>query len=134
MLDLDTIICGDLRPVFNRTEDVVMWKSPTNEWPYNGAMFMANTGARPEVWTDFDPVLSPQATRAAGYRGSDQAWMSLKLGWGEAVWTEADGVYYAGIARRTFGNALPPGARIVFTTGGNPPWKSKLPWVKEHYR
>lgn len=133
MLDLDTVVTGDLRPLFDRPEDVVMWKSPTGEWPYNGAMFMMNSGARPEVWTDFDPVESPKLTTAAGYRGSDQAWISYKLGWNEAVWTEKEGVYYLG-ALRKFRNELPKNARIVFTTGGTAPWTLKYPWVRKHYR
>lgn len=132
MLDLDTVICGDLTPLWNRPEDVVMWKSPSNEWPYNGAMFMANAGARPQVWTDFDPVESPKLTTAAGYRGSDQAWLSLCLWPDEAVWTERDGVHYYGSLRSR--QALPKGARVVFTTGGRPPWKLMHPWARVHYR
>jgi hypothetical protein len=133
MLDLDTIICGDLRPIFNRTEDVVMWKSPTNEWPYNGAMFMANTGARPQVWNDFDPIKSPALTQAKGYRGSDQAWLSHCMGPNEAVWTARDGVIFQNdVWKRQ--SRKPSGARIVFTTAGHPPWTARAPWVKEHYR
>lgn len=134
MLDVDVVICGDLRPLWNRTEDVVMWKSPTLEWPYNGAMFMANAGARPQVWTDFDPVESPKATTAAGYRGSDQAWISHKLGWDEAVWTQRCGVYYFGAKGIGRTDPLPANAKIVFTTGGNAPWVLKQEWVRKHYR
>ena len=133
MLDLDTVITGDLRPLWNRPEDVVMWKSPSNEWPYNGAMFMANTGARPKVWTDFDPVESPKLTTAAGFRGSDQAWLSYALGPNEAVWTQADGVVYYGKMMRPR-DRLPKGSRIVFTTGGTAPWTLKHRWVRDHYR
>lgn len=132
MLDLDCVICGDLSPLFDRPEDVVFWKSPTKEWPYNGAMMMANTGARPQVWRDFDPIESPKLTQAIGYRGSDQAWISYKLGWGEAVWTVDDGVYYYGVMRSR--RILPPNARIVFTTGGSAPWTLRWSWVRKHYR
>lgn len=134
MLDIDTVICGDLRPLWNRTEDVVMWECPTREWPYNGAMFIATAGARPQVWEDFDPERSPKETTAAGYRGSDQAWISHKLGWGEAAWTQKDGVYYfgrGGIGRK---DPLPADARIVFTTGGNAPWTLKQDWVRKHFQ
>ena len=133
MIDLDVVICGDLRPLFNRTEDVVMWRSPSREWPYNGAMLMANTGARPRVWTDFDPVESPKATQARGYRGSDQAWLSHVLGPDESVWTAADGVIFQNdLWRRQ--SRQPRGGRVVFTTGGHPPWTARAPWVREHYR
>lgn len=132
MLDLDCVICGDLSPLFDRPEDAVFWKSPTNEWPYNGAMFMANTGARPQLWQDFDPLESPKLTQAAGYRGSDQAWISYKLGWNEATWTERDGVYYYGKMRNR--QSVPANARIIFTTGGSAPWTLRHPWVRKHYR
>lgn len=133
MLDLDTVVTGDLRPLFNRTEDVVMWKSPTGEWPYNGAMMMMNAGARPQVWTDFDPVESPKLTTAAGYRGSDQAWISYKLGWDEKVWTDKDGVHYYGALKRPR-EVIPKGCRILFTTGGTAPWTLRHSWVRSHYR
>lgn len=133
MLDLDVVICGDLRPLWNRSEDVVMWRSPSREWPYNGAMLMADTGARPQVWTDFDPMESPKATQARGYRGSDQAWLSHVLGADEAVWTAADGVIFQNdLWRRQ--SRQPRGGRVVFTTGGHPPWTARAPWVREHYR
>lgn len=134
MLDLDCVIVGDLSPLWNRPEDVVFWRQPNGEWPYNGAMQLLRAGARPQVWTDFDPVRSPQATHAAGYRGSDQAWISLKLGWGEAVWTEADGVHYYHALPLANRNVLPPGARIVLTASGKPPWRLRHPWVRTHYR
>lgn len=132
MLDLDCVICGDLSPLFDRPEDAVFWKSPTNEWPYNGAMFMANTGARPQLWQDFDPLESPKLTQAAGYRGSDQAWISYKLGWNEATWADRDGVYYYGKIRNR--QSIPANARIIFTTGGSAPWTLRHPWVRKHYR
>lgn len=132
MLDLDAVVMGDLSPLFDRPEDAVFWKSPSNQWPYNGAMMMMNAGARPQVWTDFDPVESPKATQARGYRGSDQAWISHKLGGGEAVWTAADGVVYQNDLFKPY--AREPKARIVFTTGGHPPWKARAPWVRKHYR
>lgn len=132
MLDLDAVIVGDLRPLFERPEDIILWRSPTGEWPYNGALYMANAGARPQVWQDFDPIESPRLTTAAGYRGSDQAWISYRLGWDELAWTENDGVYYYG--KLPDRSRLPDNARIVFTTGGSAPWKLRHPWVQQHYR
>lgn len=136
LLDLDVIITGDLSPLWNRPEDAVFWRSPGGEWPYNGAMFLLSAGARPEVWEHFDPVVSPRATHAAGYRGSDQAWISHKLGWNEAAWTQADGVHYYNALPRGPGRRrqLPDGARIVFTSAGMPPWRLHELWVRRHYR
>lgn len=132
-LDLDTVICGDLRPLWNRPEPIVLWRNPQNLWPYNGAMGMLNAGARPHVWTDFHPIRSPAQTHAARYRGSDQAWLSFKIP-GEATWSEADGVYYIGSMPNRDRRSLPGNAKIIFFTGGDPPWKSPIPWAREHYR
>jgi hypothetical protein len=134
MMDLDAIVAGDLSPLFDRTEDAVFWRSPAKVWPYNGAMMLLSAGARPQVWKDFDPVRSPLETQAAGYRGSDQAWISHKLGWHEAVWTDRDGVYYYGTIPKAMRHTLPPAARIVFTTGGTAPWTLHHPWIRQHYQ
>jgi hypothetical protein len=58
---------------------------------------MMNAGARARVWETFckDPDAAIATALAAGYHGSDQAWVSYCLDKdGEAYWTEADGVYY----------------------------------------
>lgn len=130
-IDLDCVVVGDLAPVFDREEDVVFWAQPSNLWPYNGAMFMANTGARPEIWTDFDPERSPILTTQKGYRGSDQAWFSYRCP-DEATWGVEDGVLYYRLMKDR--SKIPDGARIFFTTAGNPPWDLPYPWIKEHYR
>lgn len=132
-LDLDTVICGDLRPLWNRNEDVVLWKNPQNLWPYNGAIGMLTAGARPQVWTDFDPDTSPAQTQARGYRGSDQAWLSHKIP-GEATWSAADGLYYIRNMPRDRKDVLPENARVVFFNGGYAPQDVPFGWVKEHYR
>ena len=132
MLDLDCVILGPLAPLFDRPEQAVFWNAPKVPWPYNGAMMMMDTGCRPQVWGDFDPQTSPATTQARGYRGSDQAWISHKLGHGEAVWKESDGVFYLGAMRNR--RQPPPHAKIVFTTGGSAPWTLPFPWVKRHYR
>lgn len=49
------------------------------ERPYNGSLFVLRVGAHPHVWYDFDPVQSPIAVRASGWRGSDQVHVSLAV-------------------------------------------------------
>lgn len=132
MMDLDAVVLGDLSPIFDRPEQAVFWKAPKVQWPYNGAMMMMDSGSRPQVWQDFDPATSPAETQARGYRGSDQAWISHKLGEGEATWTERDGVLYYGAMRNRHNPPLH--ARIIFTTGGSAPWTLRHPWVRKHYR
>lgn len=137
VVDLDCVITGDLAPLWDRPESFVIWRSTTSGNPYNGSMWMLTAGARPQVWADFDPDLSPRETRRAGLYGSDQAWIAHSLGGREAVWTPADGVHsyrneIAGHGR------LPPGARIVFFHGKHDPWDREVmarhPWVRESYR
>lgn len=140
-LDLDCVIVGDLTPLWHRAEDFVAW-GDTNPLPgshYNGSMILLRAGARPQVWTDFDPASSPRLALQARCFGSDQGWISYCLGPGEARWTQADGVYSFrnDIYPRGLGR-LPSGARIVFFHGHVDPWSAyaqqNCPWVREAYR
>lgn len=137
MLDLDTVIVGDMRPVWDRPEDFVAWGETDPRSFYNGSMMLLNAGARPKVWNDFDPVVSPMMAKAAGRFGSDQGWLSFCLGPGEARWTTADGVYSYRVHMKAQPDRLPENARIVMFHGGTDPWTERAqahPWVREHYR
>lgn len=138
-MDLDVAIVGDITPLLTRTEDFIIWGSVLRTTPYNGSMWMMDAGARSQIWTEFDPVTVPKLTRKAGYHGSDQAWISYKLGKGEAQWTpQSDGVYAFRSDLKRRGYRLPEDARIVFFQGHNDPWddfsQRVSPWIKEHYR
>ncbi|MCK5318047.1 MAG: hypothetical protein KAJ55_09035 [Anaerolineales bacterium] len=137
-MDLDVCIISDITPLLQRTEDFIIWGSVLRTTPYNGSMWMMDAGARKEVWDDFDPIISPKQTRKAGYHGSDQAWLSYKLGKGEPQWTpESDGVYAfrSDIKKKKY--HLPEDARIIFFQGHNDPWDSHsnkiAPWIKDYY-
>jgi hypothetical protein len=135
-LDLDCVVTRDLTPVWDRAEDFVIWGDTNPRTHYNGSMFLMSAGARPKVWTDFNPATSPRESYASGCFGSDQGWISKCLGPGQAKWTRADGVY-------SFRNelmkrpALPADARIVFFHGPGDPWQPHMqhryPWIKRHY-
>jgi hypothetical protein len=136
-LDLDCVIVSDMRPVWNRSEDIVLWGDTNPRTHYNGSMVLMTAGSRPQVWTTFHPKRSPMASRLAGCHGSDQGWISHCLGKGEKTWGRSDGVYSyrLDIARRQ--NALPENARITFWHGPNDPWDAqaqRIPWVQEHWR
>jgi hypothetical protein len=150
-IDLDMLITGDLRPLWNRTEDFIAWKNPHPMWPYNGSMFMLTAGSRTQVWESFDPRTSPAKSNAAGCRGSDQGWMSYVLGNKEATWGPEDGVYSyqdellgrkrinGRIVHLSLKNAaLPTNAKVVAFHGKYDPWARETqkmsPWVAEHYR
>lgn len=138
--DLDVVICGDMRPIWDRPEDFVIWGDTAKATPYNGGMYLLRAGKRTKVWDDFDPRVSPMLGRRLGYIGSDQAWIAVALGPHEKIWTKADGVYsYRNhIQVKAQPNFLPKDARIVFFHGKYDPWMPKIqqlhPWVRTHYR
>lgn len=135
-LDLDTVIVGDLSPIFHRTEDFIIWGETDPRSFYNGSMLMMTAGARPQVWTDFNPRKSPMLTKRAGKFGSDQGWISYCLGPGEARWGRQDGVYSYRVHISPQGNVLPADARIVMFHGRVDPWSfrgQQIDWVRTHW-
>ena len=137
-LDLDTVICDDMRPVWNRPEDFVIW-GDTNPQPgshYNGGMVLMTAGARKGVWEQFDPKTSPKKAFQARCWGSDQGWISYYLGPGETKWSKLDGVYSYRNDLKTTGGRLPSDARIVLFHGAVDPWSpcaQRLDWVRTHW-
>lgn len=100
-VDIDIKPVGPLDPIFERPEDFVGWRSGRangkRQEQFGGALIMMNAGARARVWEEFrkDPGAAIATALAAGYHGSDQAWISYCLDKdSEAYWTEDDGVYY----------------------------------------
>ena len=135
-LDLDCVIVRDMTPVWDRTDDFVIWGDTNPSTLYNGSMVMMTAGARAEVWNDFDPVKSPELARRAGNFGSDQAWISYRLGPGQPKWTRHDGVYSFRNEIQRMGMRLPENARIVMFHGAHDPWSAfalKIPWVSKNW-
>jgi hypothetical protein len=134
-VDLDTVITGDVRPLWNRPEDFVMWGETDRRSWYNGSMFLMTAGARRQVIEKFDARLSPAQAKAAGKFGSDQGWISYCLGPGEATWTRKDGVYSFRVHLKN-GGKLPRDARMVMFHGHIDPWSKeaqRIAWVRQHY-
>ena len=136
-LDLDTVVVGDLAPIFDRPEDFVIWgETDPRSW-YNGSLWLMTAGARRQVWDRFDPRTSPRAAKVAGKFGSDQGWISYVLGPGEATWSTKDGVYSFRVHLAPNAGRLPADARIVMFHGHHDPWgeyAQRLPWVREAYQ
>jgi hypothetical protein len=142
-LDLDMAVTGDLRPVWNphlkSGAPFVGWmrKGPYHERVWNGSMWLLRLGSLPEVWEEFEPVRSPRAALLAGFMGSDQAWMRLRLGEDRPAWTNADGVYHFGMEVHPQ-RMLPANAKLVMFCGlKRKPWypevQAQHPWIKDHY-
>lgn len=136
-LDLDVVITADMRPLWMRQEDFVIWGDTNPTSPYNGSMMLLTAGKRPQVWTEFHPTESPKRATSLGFFGSDQAWIGACLGPDETKWTRKDGVYSyrneIGIHRHD----LPANTRIVIFHGQHDPWThfpQQQGWVRSHYR
>lgn len=136
-LDLDMVATGDLAPLFDRREPIVLWGDTNPTTHYNGGMILFTAGARPHLWTEFDPVESPRFATRLRQVGSDQAWISARLGPNEARFKASDGVHSYRNEIRPHGGRLPTGAKIVMFHGEHDPWgvePQKLAWVRENWR
>lgn len=80
-LDLDTLITGPLLDVIKTEGHFVGWKMPGwgHDEVYNGSFQMFTAGTLRHIWSEFDPVKSPLEAKKAGWRGSDQSWLSMRL-------------------------------------------------------
>jgi len=128
-MDLDCVISGPLDPLFDRSEDFVMYRGVTRQRPYNGSMLMMTAGVRPQVYERFTPEGAIEAGQR--YLGSDQAWISHVLGAGEATWGAENGVH----AWDSQWNRGDP--RITFFLSKDKPWNfvdAGDPFVCGHYR
>lgn len=136
-VDLDCVILGDLRPLWNRPEEFVGWGGTTQPpSAFNGSMFLMTAGTRAQVWRDFDPARSPGLAKKAGFYGSDQAWISYSLGNREARWSTDDGVYSYRVHIRPAGE-VPANAKVIFFNGKKDPWSPDirgLEWVQSNWR
>jgi hypothetical protein len=136
MMDLDCVVTGSLDEMFSRPDAFVMnaYRSTRPRDPdqhYNGGLMLMTAGARPQVWQQFDPVKTPAliAKRRRECIGTDQAWIRLCLGKGEARFTA--GVYEFRQLRGT----LPADARVVMFAGARDPSTSlEIPWVRQHWQ
>ena len=138
-MDLDCVVTGDLTPLFHRTEPFVINAYATSErdQKYNGGLMLMDAGARSQVWETFDPIESPRAIahHSKTVIGSDQAWIRLALGNGEARFTEADGVYDYKHSR-AMRRGLPKDARLVFFSGPRSPEteREKQAWIRQNWQ
>jgi hypothetical protein len=94
-IDLDAVITGDLRPLFeNESEPFRIWKiKRESRSELCGSMWRLRIGYRPDIFADFDPEIALQLRRTHGLIGSDQAWMAYKLGGDVPGWGERDGIF-----------------------------------------
>jgi hypothetical protein len=136
-LDLDSIVCSTLDPLFDRPEPflILQGANASNPCPFNGSVMMLRAGYRPDVWSDF-------SLEAAGKIKhfefpDDQGWLWHKLpdaaGWKAG---SESGIYaFQKPGWPSRGTALAADARLVVFPGWrDPSLFTKLPWVQQHWR
>lgn len=137
-VDLDCVFLGDFTDAIRDYESYTFkgWLSRgyrAQPCIYNASFFLLKLGAHPDVWRSFDPVKSPEACRAGGYLGTEQAHMSRVLGRDQPAWTWRDGI--ASYRFQVKGKPLPrdSGFKIIAMHGSDKPQWSTEPWVIKHY-
>lgn len=136
--DIDMIPVRDLSPIVKRDEPFVGWR-PFRDWGrkmrIGGGLYLYTPGAHVKVWADFvkNPSAAVAEARLAGFRGSDQAWLSYKLAGKVPVYGRDSGLY----SIRDLGSdhALPADARLVQMNGPEKPWsyRGRGSWVAKHW-
>lgn len=136
--DLDAVFANDLRPIFYRRESLLMWRTTHPKILFCAALFMVEAGKHRYLWDDFDPERSPREASEAGFKGSDQGWISYRARGAIAGWTRADGIYsYHAAPLDRAPKRLPRDARIVMFNGKPDPWEYtahvRSPWIRRYY-
>lgn len=122
LLDVDVIIVRDMRPLFRLEQDFVGWRvrpPPGGPSRFGGGTWLHTPGTRPLVWERFYgcPERAISLALAAGYVGSDQAWISYCLSTVEASWPEPSGIYCAQDYRKAWVRAQQPQRQMRIRAG-----------------
>lgn len=135
-VDLDTLIVGDVTPIFDRPDPFVGYRDSKNPLVYSGALWMKDYDAENQVWETIRLVRALDLAEAR-YVGSDQCWLTTAIGPKKHPrWSREDGIY-------DFWNveglpALPANSRIIFFNGmrrdmSMKVFQDKYPWINEHW-
>jgi hypothetical protein len=129
-IDLDCVVLGDLTPLFERDEDLVLWQSQSTRAYYNGSMVLHRAGSMPDIWERYNPSIDMNPS----WPGSDQAWFCHYLGGDMPVWTARDGIYAFNRYGRKWRREPPAHARILFFPGSIKPnshiCQKLTPWIQ----
>ena len=140
--DIDVVVTRDFSNLFEfEPEANFMGWLPETCWGkqhrFGGGIYRLVPGTRTEVWTRFSGGNSIMEARLAGFRGSDQAWISYVLSRKERYWSRGSGIHSVRELGHTL--ALPKGARIVQFNGNRKPWdyarvSGYAPWISANWR
>jgi hypothetical protein len=135
LLDIDLVVLKDLTPLFDYVENFVGWL-PLRDWGKHrrigGGIYLLKPGTRTAVWDDFKGAPSIAEAHSAGYKGSDQAWISYKLASNAVIYPKDSGIYSIRDLKAPY--RLPADARLVQFNGPIKQWQSDLQWVKDNWK
>ena len=131
LVDVDLALTASVEHLFAYNVPFVGWK-PKASWGgtnrIGGGIYLIKPGAHTEVFEDFKGQESINEARKAGFRGSDQAWISYKLAHKVPVWPEV-GIYSV----RDFKGHPPSDACLIQFNGLEKPWNAKKQWVEQFW-
>jgi hypothetical protein len=136
-LDLDCVITGDCRPLWDRKEDIVFWGDTNPTTVLQRSMILMKAGARPKVWNDLRPD-------AIAGRGVQRRAVRFRSGLDRSLSRPQEAALDQGGRRLLVSKSH----RTRQSAGGRPhrhvprgittPWSSDVQarhsWVREHYR
>lgn len=135
-MDLDTVVTGDLDPLFLRpdTFSILKGANAVNPCPFNGSLMMLRAGYHREVWGEFS---IEKAGQVPFYEfPDDQGWIWHKLP-DAGTWNVGpqSGVYAFQKPGWPKGDNLPSDARLVVFPGWRSPHKfTHVPWINKFWR
>lgn len=142
LLDIDCLVVADLKPLFQYSDaDFVGWK-PRLEFPgkkpketepkrLGGGTWLLRTGTHTYIWEKFS-LKGIQKAKKAGWRGSDQGWLSYNLAKTCVAWPQDMGIYN-NQETRLWDKDVPKNAKIIHFNGKIKPWNSDAktkPWFQ----
>lgn len=139
--DLDAVIVGNIDHILTDQSDFRMWRVDGEFMPCNGSLCLHTVGTRSQFWKEFraDKVHPVTGLKAAGFIGSDQAYLATKMtqiekdnGFGKA-----DGIYsYRCHLKKRGIKDIPEDCKILFFHGLQNPWDDDIvknnQWAKEY--
>lgn len=139
-IDIDALITNDLRPVIETPGEFVGWHLARHDGKlvFNGSLQMFTAGTLQHIWDEFDPRTSPKEAFNAGFRGSDQSWLSYKLcGRPGSVGLEYPLVSSYPLQNR-IRHELKFATSIIFFHGSQKPWDPQARfatrWIDRYWR
>lgn len=135
MSDIDIVVTGDITPLVDRPEPLILYRH--SQHLCNGGWLVFDAGARSDIWENFDPASSTRLTEQ--YTGTDQSWLKWYLGpeiRAGKIKTigKADGFYdFRNDFLRNGGN-LPADCRVMSFAGPRDPSQfTHLDFVQKHW-